>query len=51
MLLFTDQTSKNSIRQKLGLSILLKIRGRVFQIFFRWAFEALRENQKLDREF
>ena len=37
--------------QKVRPSIHVKTRGQVFQTFVRWAFEALRKNQKLDREF
>ena len=48
MVLFTDQSS---LRQKAGPSICFKTRSRVFQTLVRWAFEALKENQKLVREF
>ena len=51
IVLFPDQVFKNSLWQKTRPSICFKTPGRVFQLLVRWAFEALRENQKLDQEF
>ena len=51
MVLFTYWIFKNSLQQKAVPSICFKTRGQVFQTLVLWAFEALIENQKLDREF
>ena len=51
MVIFRDQIFKNSLPQKAGPSTCFKKRSRVFQTFVRWAFEALKENQKFDWEF
>ena len=45
------QKFKNSLRQKARLIICLKIRGQVIQALVHWAFEALKENQKLNDRF
>ena len=51
MVLFTDQIFKNSFWQRAWPNICFKTRSQVFQTFVVWAFEALRENEKLDRGF
>ena len=51
MMLLTDQTFTNSLRQKTWLSICFKTRGRFFEALARWAFEALKENQTFVWEF
>ena len=51
LVFFTEQIFKKSLRQKTQTSISFKTRSRFFKTLVRWAFEALGENQKLDREF
>ena len=48
---FSDQIFRNFLRQKALPSICFKTRGWVSETCDLWAFEALRENQKLDLEF
>ena len=51
IVLFTKKIFENSLGQETRLSICFKTRSYVFQTFVRLAFEVLRENRKLDREF